>query len=119
MSLLTTLDVALLGGLFVEAQPDTTVTFYRYNQTTGQDDVIGPYEVQVAYITDRQTASGGQIGTEQALAGVRFYREAPFAVYPGDIFQIDGHKGGTIRRVGTDPVLGVKFAEGDYDVTVA
>lgn len=118
MAILTAAEVADLRAEITDAQTDTMLTLYRYNQNTGQDDAIGPYAVQVAY-PDQMVRAGGLAGTEQALARIRFYREPPFDARTGDMFTADGHPGGVIRRVSTDPVLGVIVAEGDYDVGTA
>lgn len=117
MPMLNAADVADLLDIFTDAQEPTSLTLYRYNQNSTQDDAI-TYDVQVTY-PGQQPRHGGLIGTETTLAPVRFYREAPFDVYVGDMFNLDGHKGGTIRLVGTDPVLGVKFADGDFDAGTA
>lgn len=111
-------DQAQLLAVFTDAQTDTSLTLYRYNEGSGAYDAIPAQGVQVAYAA-RQTQFGGVQNVEASLAGLTFYREAPFDVRVGDTFSLDGHKGGTIRRVYTDPVLGVIAAEADLDIGTA
>jgi hypothetical protein len=118
MPMLTAADVADLRDMFTDAQVDHSLTLKRYNQNTDQYDTITVQGVQIAYPA-RQPRTGGVIGTEQSLVPVTLYREAPFDVYVGDTFSLDGRKGGTIRSVYPDPVLGVIIAEADIETGVA
>jgi hypothetical protein len=118
MPMLTAADVADLLGIHTDAQPDTSLVLYRPDGSGGYTE-LPAQGVQVSYTTRRQIQTGGIVGTEQALADVTFHRESPFDVRIGDEFFLDGHKGGKIRRVTTDPVLGVIMADGDIDVGVA
>lgn len=118
MPMLTGADVAALVDVAITAQNPTTLVIKRYNQNTNAMDTLPAQNVQVVY-PRRQARPAGQPGVEEARADVTFYRAAPFDVYVGDNFDLDGHGGGEIRRVGTDPVLGLKFAEADFDPGVA
>lgn len=118
MPMLTAADVADLRVEFTDAQVDHSLTLKRYNQNTDQEDTITVQNVQVAYPT-RQAQNAALTGTEQARVPVTLYREAPFDVYVGDKFSLDGRKGGTIRSVYPDPVLGVIIAEADIEAGVA
>ena len=113
MSLLTAADRADLLATFTEAQPDTTLTLYR-PQNDGSYTTIPAQEVQVAYAA-RQPRTGGMVGVDETRADVTFYRESPFDVRVDDVFELDGHRGGRITGVHTDPVLGVIVAEGSYE----
>jgi hypothetical protein len=112
-AMLTAADTAALRDLFVEAQEDHALVLARSDGAGGYTTITAQ-DVQVAYAA-RQPQSGVLTGTAQTLSGLTFYRESPFNVQVGDLFELDGHKGGTIRRVYPDPVLGVIAAEADLD----
>ena len=113
MPMLTAADVADLRGVFVDAQTDHSLVLARSDGAGGYT-TIAAQDVQVAYAA-RQPGQGPLVGTEQTLTPLTFYRESPFNVQVGDRFELDGHRGGTIRRVWPDPVLGVIAAEADVD----
>ena len=121
MTILTTADATALRTMFTDAQVDHSLVLRRPADAggdvlPGETKVTLPAQlVQVAY-AQRQPAVGGAPGTAQSLAGLTFYREFPFDVETGDRFVLDGHTGGTIRRVYPDPVLGVIVADADIDV---
>ena len=116
-AMLSAADKRDLIAVFTEAQEDTSLVLYRLNDSTGAYDPLPAQEVQVAYPA-RQARPGASQGAVATLADVSFYREAPFDVRVGDAFSLDGHKGGAITRVLTDPVLGVIQADGTVDVGV-
>lgn len=113
MPILTTSDVADLRAEFTDAQIDHSLILRRYG-TDGAKTTLAAQDVQVSY-AQRQPNMGSLPGTAQSLTPMAFYREAPFDVRVGDRFTLDGHMGGTIRRVYPDPVLGVIVAEADID----
>ena len=113
MAILTTADVADLRTEFTDAQVDHSLVLYR-NDGTGTYPALPAQNVQVMY-ANRMPQLDSQPGIVQTLSGLSFYREAPFDVKVGDAFMLDGHTGGTIRRVLIDPVLGVIIAEADLD----
>ena len=115
-AMLNTRDVAALVNVFTEAQEDSRLVLYRLNEGSGEYAPLAAQDVQVAYPSRRQVQATGTQGAVATMADVAFYREAPFDVRVGDAFSIDGHKGGTITRVMTDPVLGVIQADGMFDV---
>ncbi len=112
--MLTAADVAGLTAMFMDTQTDTALILYRYNDGSTLYDTIAAQSVQVAYPA-RQARPGGVVGAEQTLADVAFYKESPFNVQVSDWFEIDGHKGGRITRVATDPITGIIVADGFYD----
>lgn len=115
MPMLTADDVADLRAEFTDAQTDHQLILRRFD-ASGAKTTLAAQAVQVSYESRRQPAQGGLIGTTQSLSGLTFYRESPFDVQVGDRFSLDGHTGGTIRRVWPDPVLtGLIIAEADLD----
>lgn len=117
-AMLTAADVTDLRTEFVEAQEDFTLVLYRLNESTQAYDPITAQDVQIAYPQRTRPQSGQSQGAVASMADVTFYRESPFDVLVGDTFGLDGHKGGTITRVTTDPVLGVIAADAVLDVGV-
>ena len=121
MTILTAQDATALRTMFTDAQVDHSLVLSRLADAGGDITPGDPYYdlppqlVQVAY-AQRQPQSGGSPGTAQSLTGLTFYRESPFDVKTGDTFRLDGHMGGTIRRVYPDPVLGVIIADADLDM---
>lgn len=119
MSMLDAVDVADLTDVLATAQTPTALVLTRYNQNSDQYDALPAQGVQVRWNAERQTRAGGLTGTEKADSGVWFMRPQPFDCMVGDSFDLSGSRGGTIRRVYTDPVLGVVVAEATIDSGVA
>lgn len=112
MPMLTATDIADLLALATDAQPAHSLVLYRpATQTT-----IAAQNVQVVY-PGTQPRIGGMIGVDETRDDVAFYKAAPFDVKKGDQFEFDGHRGGVITAVFTDPVLGLIGASGSYDVS--
>ena len=103
-AMLNARDVAALTSVHTEAQEDTSLVLYRLNEGSGAYEALAAQEVQVVYPA-RQPRPGATQGATANLADVSFHRETPFDVRVGDAFALDGHKGGAIIRVTTDPVL--------------
>ena len=114
MPMLTAADVADLTAVAMDAQTDHNLVLRRY-ANDGTKTTLAAQAVQVSYESRRQPRDTSMPGTAGSLSGLTFYREAPFDVQVGDRFVLDGHTGGTIRRVYPDPVLGVIVAEADLD----
>ena len=115
MPMLTAADVADLLSLAANAQPDHSLILNRPH-SDGSATLIAAQDVQVVYSSLRQARASSMPGTVQTLDDVTFYRESPFNVRVGDQFQLDGHRGGFITAIDTDPVLGLISAAGRYDV---
>jgi hypothetical protein len=113
MPMLTPADVAELTAVAMDAQTDHSLVLARSDGAGGYT-ALPAQLVQVVYAA-RQPQPGSLPGTAQTLSGLTFMREAPFDVRVGDRFELDGHRGGTIRRVYPEPVLGVILAEADMD----
>jgi hypothetical protein len=111
--MLTANDVADLYDMVLDTQTAHSLTLRR-TDVNGTHTTLAPQSVQVAYAA-RQPLTGGLTGTAQTLTGLAFYGPSDFNVRVGDKFILDGHTGGTIRRVIPDPVLGVVIAEADLD----
>jgi hypothetical protein len=111
--MLTPADVGDLTAIFTDAQVDHQLTLYRYDSSGARQQIV-VQGVQVAY-PGRQPQSGASPGAQGTLSAVTFYREFQFDVLVGDTFKLDGHSGGRIDRVLTDPVLGVTIADGTLD----
>ena len=114
MSILTAADRADLLTLAAEAQPDHSLILRRYNPNTDDFDVLAAQDVQVVY-AQRQAREIGMVGVNETRDDVTFYREAPFDVEVDDRFSLDGHRGGRITSVTTDPVIGMIGADGTYE----
>jgi hypothetical protein len=114
MAMLTAADVADLTAIAMDAQTDHSLVLARSDGAGGYTS-LPAQAVQVVYESRRQPANTAMPGVAQSLSGLTFLREAPFDVRVGDRFELDGHRGGTIRRVYPEPVLGVILAEGDMD----
>lgn len=114
MPMLDATDVADLRTVFTDAQTDYALVLYRYNNGSGLWDELTAQNVQVA-LAARQAISSHMPGIQTLESPLTFYREAPFNVVVGDTFAYDGHKGGKVTRVFTEPVLGVIAAEATLD----
>ena len=118
MAMLTAADVAGLVHVAITAQEPTSLVLYRPDGV-GSWTTMPAQDVQVVY-AKRQNRTAALAGTEQQLADVTFWREPPFDVIAGDAFTLDGHRGGVItRNTGTDPILGLVFADATLDVGTA
>lgn len=115
MPMLTATDIADLLALANDAQPAHSLVLYRPSTGT----TIAAQNVQVVYTAQRQERGTSTPGIDETRDDIAFYKAAPFDVKKGDQFEFDGHRGGVITAVFTDPVLGLIGASGSYDVARA
>lgn len=90
-----------------------TITFHRDDPNTGNDVVVGPYDVLVVVL------SGGapQFGPDQSVSFIgvagEFRKESPFAVQRGDRFCLNT---GACGSVSSDPIDRGAFISAPFEI---